>query len=233
MTIPRLIALWSIPRSRSTAFYRMMLERGDTLAIHEPFSYLHEFGSVTVEGKRVTSEKALMRRLQELSVSRPVFFKDTTDEQYNLEEDEEFLHSVTHSFLLRHPDETARSYRHLNPDVTYNQLGFGNLDAIYQTVTRLTSQKPAIIDSADLVRDPAAIIRLWCRKTGLPFNAGALAWAPQSRSEWAPSDRWHHQVATSTGFHSDLGETSPTAPDPLARGHMETYWRLHAARLNA
>ena len=31
---------WSAPRSRSTAFFRMMIECGDFAGVHEPFSYL-------------------------------------------------------------------------------------------------------------------------------------------------------------------------------------------------
>jgi hypothetical protein len=31
-----MLMLWSAPRSRSTAFYRMMIERGDFTAVHEP-----------------------------------------------------------------------------------------------------------------------------------------------------------------------------------------------------
>jgi len=34
------LMLWSVPRSRSTAFFRMMAERGDFSVVHEPFSYL-------------------------------------------------------------------------------------------------------------------------------------------------------------------------------------------------
>jgi hypothetical protein len=61
----------------STAFFRMMLERGDFYAVHEPFNYLAEFGTVSVAGSTVTSEAALLARLRELGEHHPVFFKDT------------------------------------------------------------------------------------------------------------------------------------------------------------
>ena len=35
----KIVPLWSIPRSVSTGFERMMMERGDFRVIHEPFSY--------------------------------------------------------------------------------------------------------------------------------------------------------------------------------------------------
>jgi hypothetical protein len=50
-----LLMLWGTPRSRSTAFFRMMAERGDFTVVHEPFSYLAEFGYADVAGERVTS----------------------------------------------------------------------------------------------------------------------------------------------------------------------------------
>jgi hypothetical protein len=48
-----LLMLWSAPRSRSTAFFRMMAERGDFMMVHEPFSYLAEFGYADVAGERI------------------------------------------------------------------------------------------------------------------------------------------------------------------------------------
>ncbi len=36
--VNRIIALWAAPRSVSTAFERMMMERGDHAVVHEPFS---------------------------------------------------------------------------------------------------------------------------------------------------------------------------------------------------
>ncbi|WP_214327458.1 hypothetical protein [Nonomuraea sediminis] len=40
----RIIALWSAPRCRSTAFLRMMRQRRDCLVIREPFSHVADFG---------------------------------------------------------------------------------------------------------------------------------------------------------------------------------------------
>jgi hypothetical protein len=46
-----MLMLWSAPRSRSTAFYRMMTERGDFTAIHEPFSNVAIFGHTEIGDK--------------------------------------------------------------------------------------------------------------------------------------------------------------------------------------
>jgi hypothetical protein len=58
-----ILMLWSAPRSRSTAFFRMMIERGDFVCVHEPFSYLAEFGHVDLEGTRYTSAPGLLAGL--------------------------------------------------------------------------------------------------------------------------------------------------------------------------
>ena len=58
--------LWSAPRSRSTAFFRMMAERGDFTVVHEPFSYLAEFGYTDVAGIRVTCPADLLAALRDL-----------------------------------------------------------------------------------------------------------------------------------------------------------------------
>jgi hypothetical protein len=42
------LMLWRVPRSRSTAFFRMMAERGDFTVVHEPFSYLVMHGHTDV-----------------------------------------------------------------------------------------------------------------------------------------------------------------------------------------
>jgi hypothetical protein len=44
-------ALWSAPRARSTAFFRSMVERGDLIALHEPFFDLLAFGETEVDGR--------------------------------------------------------------------------------------------------------------------------------------------------------------------------------------
>ncbi|MGH3730856.1 MAG: hypothetical protein ACRDTU_19185, partial [Micromonosporaceae bacterium] len=59
------IALWAVPRSRSTAFLRIMIERGDLDVVHEPFSYLSEEGGFEMAGRRTTSMPELLGALLE------------------------------------------------------------------------------------------------------------------------------------------------------------------------
>jgi len=58
------LALWSAPRARSTAFFRSMLARGDLLALHEPFEGLMYFGDTEVQGQTFESPASLLMWLR-------------------------------------------------------------------------------------------------------------------------------------------------------------------------
>src|SRR5690348_15151778 len=70
------LMLWSVPRGRSTAFFRMMAERGDFTVVHEPFSYLVMYGHTDVAGTRASSGPDVIRAL--LKLPGQVFTKETT-----------------------------------------------------------------------------------------------------------------------------------------------------------
>lgn len=227
------LMLWSVPRSRSTAFFRMMAERGDFTVVHEPFSYLMMHGHSDVGGTRVRSEPDLIRAL--LQLPGQVFAKETTGVRYSkVVTTPEFLDDVTHTFLIRDPRETIPSYLRLEPDAPAERIGFGLLHEIYTAVAERAGRQPVVVDAADLVRDPEGTVKAYCAATGIPFVREALSWQPGQRPEWQPSRRWHETVATSTGFGAVSSEPA-TAPDvvaaPYLRHHLPYYEALHARRL--
>ncbi|HEX8768756.1 MAG TPA: hypothetical protein VF714_10320 [Jatrophihabitans sp.] len=220
---PRILALWSAPRCRSTAFFRMMLERGDFQAVHEPFSYLAEFGEVTLEGSTVTSEAALLARLRELASTRPLFFKVTTDERYpGVLDDAEFQAAdAAHAFLIRSPRETIASYIRINPAVRPEQIGFGHQLELFERVRAATGRTPFVMDAARLLADPASVVADYCAAMGIEFRADALSWRPGARTEWGPSTKWHQEVSQTSGF-------GVAAPAAAAAGLIDGDERLAA-----
>lgn len=235
---PRLLILWSMPRSRSTAFFRMMVERGDMAVLHEPFSYLAEFGSTEVDGRQVRSERELIAALRESSERRPLFVKDTTDERYaEVLADERFLTTdAVHTFLVRHPRETIPSYYKVNPRVACHQIGAEHLHEIHAAVTALTGEQPVTLDAADLVARPEAALRAYCERVGIPFRPEALAWQPGDRAEWRPSAAWHADVSRTTGFVRTASEPAVEVDaDPVLRGYLAHqlpyYEKVRAARV--
>ncbi|MFD4551263.1 sulfotransferase family protein [Streptomyces sp. NPDC058466] len=200
----RILALWSAPRCRSTAFFRMMSERGDFTPVHEPFSYLAEFGVSEVGGEQARTEKELLTALRTLARRGPVFFKDTSDERYpGVLADTDFLgRDARHVFLIRHPRETIASYYAINPGVRRHQIGFEALYELFTAVHEQTGELPLVIDAEDLVDEPEAVTRAYCARVGIDFRPEALTWQPGARSEWQPSKQWHRDASASSGFEA-------------------------------
>jgi hypothetical protein len=236
----QVLMLWSAPRSRSTAFFRMMTERGDLTAVHEPFSYLAQFGCADIGRKRVTSVPALVAALSALARRGPVFAKETTGHRYPevLTQRQFLARDAQHTFLIRHPAETIASYHAVQPDAALSQIGFESLHEVFTEVTRVTGRTPLVLDSADLVARPAAAVRAYCEQVGLGFRPGALTWPPSDRPEWQLSRDWHTEAAASSGFTDTTGRhRTDVAGDPVLSRyldhHLPFYQELHRHRLLA
>ena len=158
-TRPGVVALWAAPRSRSTAFFASMLEHGKVLALHEPFDNIGDYGETPVNGSMVHTPDELIATLLALGPTRAVFFKETTDRRHPaVLASVPFLTGVTHTFLIRHPAEIAASYYAIRPGMKIYEIGLATLYELYQAVLAVSGHPPAVIDSADLVADPAGIM---------------------------------------------------------------------------
>jgi|GEM_PF-150703 len=232
---PRVLALWSAPRSRSTAFERMMRQRGDFTVLHEPFSHLVNYGSTVVAGREIRTEPDLLRALRD--VRGPVFFKDTTDFYYpQLLRDQQFLREATHTFLIRHPREAIASHFALHPGLGRDEIGFGWLHEIFTAVAEASGTVPVVVDSDDLVAEPAAVVERYCSLVGIPYRPEALTWQSGMAPGWERSARWHQSTSASTTFapaarqYEVSVESSPLLAEYL-RYHLPFYEQLHRCRL--
>ncbi|WP_066372152.1 hypothetical protein [Herbidospora mongoliensis] len=217
------LALWSAPRCRSTAFARMMAERGDHVVVHEPFSLVVDFGEAKVGERVAHTETEVLAALRALAAERPVYFKDTTDFHYPaLLADEAFLAAATHTFIVRHPAEAIASHFRLNPDLGRDEIGFARLYEIFAAVRAATGATPVVIDSDDLLDRPAETVRAYCAAVGIPFIPDALNWQPGMRSEWETTSRWHESTSRTTGFARGSGGGAETvAANPALRAHLD------------
>lgn len=232
---PRVLALWSAPRSRSTAFEQMMRQRGDFTVVHEPFSHLANYGSTVVDGVEIRTEPDLLGAMRR--VPGPLFFKDTTDFYYpHLLRDEEFLATATHTFLIRHPRDAIASHFALHPGLGRDEIGFGWLYEIFAAATEVSGAVPVVVDSDDLVSHPTATVARYCELVGIPFKPEALTWSPGMASGWERSARWHRATSASTAFdpaphrYPTSVEDSPVLAEYL-RYHLPFYERLRQHRL--
>lgn len=200
------IAMWAHSRSTSTAFLRMMIERGDVISVHEPWLALTETGSVALPAgdggtARAASDTELRDHLIRLSGTRPVFVKEVMDYRYPyLFDTPAEVASFTHTFIVRDPRPTIASHYAMKPAVTSPEIGFERLAELFDLLWAVTGRKPLVLRAERLVDDPHATVRAFCDYTGLPFLPEAIAWRPEDRPEWGRHRRWHLDTINSTGF---------------------------------
>ena len=205
----KIVALWAIPRSTSTAFEWMMRQRGDIKCYHEPY------GEAWYQG-----EQPLWPRLTEDSVRTPGLTLDSVHqsllqaagrEQVFIKDfphyidhmwDEMFLSNFTHSFLIRDPAKTITSMHAKWPDFHEKEVGFAEQRQLFDIISRINGTPPPVIDSDDLLEDPARLIEMWCDAVGLPFVAEALSWSPGARDEvsWWDGGSFHANLRNSYGL---------------------------------
>ena len=200
------IALWAHPRALSTAFTRMMRERGDLTVVHEPLVALHDTGEMRVPAPgggevAATSPCALLGALNELGAARRVFFKDTLEYRYQHPFDHPAdLAGMTHTFLIRDPRRAISSHYAIKPTVTCEQIGYEHQWELFLLARAVTGREPVVIHAEDLLTDPAGTVAAYCAAAGLPFRPEALTWAAGDAPEWLPNSRWHVDVGRTTGF---------------------------------
>ncbi len=205
------IALWSHPRSMSTALERVMRERGDLACFHEPFMYDYYVARAVrvmphfeVDPEKPKSYEAIRDRLLEAGEAGPVFFKDMSYYVVpRIFEDRAFARRLTHSFLIRDPVKSILSYHKLDPDLTLEEIG---LEAIWRQldwVRELVGETPAVLCAEEVQADTAGVLNAYWRKIGLPPALHALSWTPEKTpDDWQQVAGWHGDVAASGGIQA-------------------------------
>lgn len=234
----KILALWSVPRARSTAFFRMMLERTDIVSLHEPFAQLADFGDTVIGGRLVRSQAEAIEAIRLLSRERRVFLKDTMDFRYpGVLSDRRFLRETEHAMLIRHPRAVIASHYALNPKLSVDDIGFTRLRELWTAITTAGQRAPLVLDSDSLLAQPEQVVRAYCDRVRLPFCAGTLTWTPGARPEWSRTQRWHAAASESREFAPAAGGTYQHTVDNNAvlaeyyRHHLPSYEYLYQHRL--
>ena len=228
-----LLFLWSPPRSLSTAFLRMMIERGDHEVIHEPFSSIVVQGYVAIGEQRVTTPEQLLDLLVERARERRVFVKETTEYDYLGNGGARIPEVGRHTFIVRDPRAAIASHYAMNPAMTCAEVGYEHQAELARLAYARTGERPIVVEAEDLVADPAGTVADYCALVGIPFLAAALSWAPADHGAWRRTKQWHQDTAASSGFHPPRGGYAHTVDNtPLLaefyRYHLPYYEALRA-----
>lgn len=243
----KIIALWSVPRSTSTAFEWMMRQRGDMECFHEPFGEAWYQGEHplwprhTAESKRTPglTIESVFETLKAAAARGPVFSKDFphyVDHMW----DPEFLSYFTHSFLIRDPAKTITSMFDKWPDFHEKEVGFVEQRSLFDMIADRDGAPPPVLDSDDLLENPHRMVETWCDAVGIPFLPDALGWEPGARAEvsWWDGGSFHANLRNSTGLtpqerrYIDI-EQAPDRVKTVYQHVLPHYEHMHRHRLGA
>jgi len=243
----KIVALWAVPRSTSTAFEWMMRQRGDLDCLHEPFGEAWYQGEDPLwprfaQGDKTTpglTLESVWEDIQARATQGPVFIKDFPHYINHLW-DAAFLSHFTHAFLIRDPAKTLTSMYNKWPDFDELEVGFPEQRALFDLLTALHGAPPPVIDSDDLLEQPEAMTRAFCDAVGIPFIAEALSWAPggdPSAHSWWDGGSFHANLAQSTGLVPQVRkyvelENTPKRVQQVYRRMRPHYEHLHRYRLS-
>jgi hypothetical protein len=124
------------------------------------------------------------------------------------------------------------------PDFHLKETGFIEQRQLFDLLCDETGEAPPVLDSDDLLEDPARMVEAWCSAVGIPYIAEALQWEPGNRDEvsWWDGGSFHANLRGSDGLKPQPREyiDISAAPDRVKEIHeivLPHYQHLHMHRL--
>jgi len=231
------IAMWSGPRTISTALMRAWENRPDTVVIDEPLYgfYLASTG-VPHPGRDeiiTTMLNGWREVLDELTLTpfpagKTVFYAKHMTHHLLPEVDRGALAGLRHAYLIRDPRQLLASYARVRAQPVLADLGLAQQVEIFRTFGG------PVVDAADILRQPERTLRALCSALEVPFDPAMLRWPAGPRGTdgvWAR--HWYDGVWRSTGFgpYRESAAELPPELEPLAARCVPFYQEMSAHRI--
>lgn len=236
------ICLWSGPRNVSTALMYSFAQRSDVRVVDEPLygHYLrvtdapHPGRDTVIEAMNCDGD-AVMRELiagQRANPSPRLFLKHMAHHLVDL--DLGFLAATDNVLLIRDPRDMLPSLTIQLPRAVLADTGLRRQWELFEHLAAI-GRTPAVLDSRQLLLDPASVLAQLCARLDLEFDPRMLRWEAGPRAEdgvWAP--HWYHAVHESTGFAPYTPKADfPEALESLLAECAPWYEKLFAHALRA
>jgi hypothetical protein len=237
---PLRIAMWSGPRNISTAMMRSFGARADTAVVDEPFygAYLAHTGLVHPMREEVIASQPSDWRdvvkglLGPVPADKPVCYQKHMTHHMVPAFGREWLAQVRNAFLIRDPAAVLASYVAKRGEVTLADIGIVQQRELLEQEADRLGRAPPIVESADILADPAGMLARLCDALGLAYTDAMLHWPAGRRDSdgvWAPA--WYDAVERSTGFAAPaMRDAAPLGSElqkiaDAARPHYEALAR--------
>jgi hypothetical protein len=223
---PVRIAMWSGPRNISTAMMRSFGARPDTAVIDEPFyaAYLaatgldHPMREEVLRSQPNDWRDVVPALLGPVPGGKRIFYQKHMTHHMLPEFGRDWMANVINAFLIRDPAAVLASYVRRRGEATLADIGIVQQREIFEREADRLGHAPPVVDSADVLADPAGTLSALCEALGIPYTDAMLSWPPGRRETdgvWAPA--WYADVERSTGFAPPAQRPRGPLPDELRR----------------
>ncbi len=230
---PIRIAMWSGPRTISTAMMRSWEARGDAAVVDEPLyaHYLAETGldhpgrAAILAAHESDWRRVVAELLGPVPGDRPIHYQKHMAHHLLPGVGRDWLDdaSLVHAFLVRDPAAMVRSLaRALGRPPRLEETGLPQQLELAERIAAAGGGPPPVLDSDAVLRDPAGVLAAFCRRVGVPWTERMLSWSPGPRATdgaWAP--HWYASVEASTGFGPPGEPVDPALLPPELRRVVE------------
>ena len=203
------IAMWSGPRNLSTAMMRSFGSRADTHVSDEPFygAYLKHTGDPQPMMDEVMASmdcdwSGVARSMTGANpAATPIWYQKHMAHHMVGPIAHDDLPGLRHAFLIRDPARVVASYVAKRVMVRPDHLGTDKQVEFFDREADRLGRAPPVIDSADILRDPPAMLAKLCAALGIDWDPAMLHWeAGLHPTDGIWGSHWYDAVVSSTGF---------------------------------
>ena len=235
------LAMWSGPRNLSTAMMYSFGARSDFAVVDEPFyaAYLrltdlqHPMRNEIIGSQPTDPATVVDQLLGSIPAQKPHFYQKHMAQHMIDGVPRDWITQITNVFLIRHPARVAVSFSAKYENPTLADIGFVQQLELYEHLVA-QGHVPVVVDSADIRRDPATMLKRLCAAIDLPWDPAMLSWPAGGHpgdGVWA--SHWYASVHGSTGFAAAEGPL-PSLDGPrgeLVKAALPVYEKLRAVAL--
>ena len=210
--------MWSGPRNISTAMMRSFGAREDCAVSDEPYygaflkasGELHPMAAETIADMDCDWDSVTATQSGPIPSGKSVWYQKHMPHHMIGPVSIADFPEHRHAFLIRAPERVVASYRAKNELRRAELLGFASLREYFEREADLSGSAPPVVDSDDILRDPAGVLAALCRALGIAWDAAMLSWEKgPHRDDGVWGAHWYDKVNASTGFGK--------APGPLPK----------------
>jgi sulfotransferase family protein len=229
------VALWAVPRSISTAFERVFVEREDFEVLHEPFSASYYYGEDRLSDRYAHVEPRAEHNYERVLAEvlepreRRVFVKDMAYHAKGVMSSR-FVSNFANTFIIRDPKYVVASLHKMWPDFTFEETGFEQIYNLFRYATEVNREDVAVVDAMTFSENPTGVLAAYCEHLGVPFDPDSLSWESREVRRWENWDGWHADAQQSTGIKR-AERKDPSLPQKLQEAYeycLPYYYKLAA-----